>query len=328
MRQIFLFLFTLSTFLAVAQTNNFQVSGKVLDATTKAPVAYANVVLKKVSDDSFVSGGITKEDGSFLLKTNLKSVYVEISFLGYETLLINPIKFTNGLAEIGDVFVAEDSETLSEVVIQAERSQTEFKLDKRVFNVGKDLSSTGASALEVLNNVPSVNVGIEGDVSLRGSAGVRILINGKPSVLSEDGNALGTITADMIEKVEVITNPSAKYDAEGTSGIINIVLKKTEKKGLNGSISVNTGTPNNHSVGVSVNRRTEKFNIFSQFGVGYRSVPTENETINRDLVNNTSILSTGDEARNELFYNFNLGADYHINDYNVITLSGSYAFEA
>ena len=99
-------------------------------------------------------------------------------------------------------------------------------MDKRVFNVGKDLSSTGASALEVLNNVPSVNVNIEGDISLRGSQGVQILINGKPSVIaSEQGNTLGTITADMIEKIEVITNPSAKYDAEGTSGIINIVIK-------------------------------------------------------------------------------------------------------
>ena len=108
----------------------------------------------------------------------------------------------------------------------------EFKLDKRVFNVGKDLSSTGASALEVLDNVPSVTVSIEGQVRLRGNAGVQILINGKPSVLtSEGGNALGSITAEMIEKVEVITNPSAKYEAEGTAGIINIVIKKMKGRG-------------------------------------------------------------------------------------------------
>ena len=105
-------------------------------------------------------------------------------------------------------------------------NSSSYKLDKRVFNVGKDLSTTGASATDVLNNVPSVNVNIEGQVSLRGSNGVQILINGKPSIMSDEGNSLGTITADMIERVEVITNPSAKYDAEGTSGIINIVLKK------------------------------------------------------------------------------------------------------
>ena len=108
--------------------------------------------------------------------------------------------------------------------------------------MGKDISSSGMGAMEVLENVPSVNVDIEGNVTLRGNSGVQILINGKPSVLSDEGsNALGTITADMIESVEVITNPSAKYEAGGTSGILNVVLKKEEKKGFNGSASVNTG---------------------------------------------------------------------------------------
>ena len=138
-------------------------------------------------------------------------------------------------------------------------------------------------AMEVLENVPSVNVDIEGNVTLRGNSGVQILINGKPSVLSDEGsNALGTITADMIESVEVITNPSAKYEAGGTSGILNVVLKKEEKKGFNGSASVNTGYPANHSVGVSLNRRTEKFNLFTQFGGGYRSLPSYSESINRN----------------------------------------------
>ena len=143
--------------------------------------------------------------------------------------------------------------------MRGERSRTEFKLDKRVFNVGQDLTSTGASALEVLNNVPSVNVSIEGQISLRGSAGVQILVDGKPSVLADQqSNALGTITADMIESIEVITNPSAKYDAEGTSGILNIILKKEEKRGLNGSVSVNTGVPDNHSIGISLKQKNRK----------------------------------------------------------------------
>ena len=130
------------------------------------------------------------------------------------------------MVDLGIIKMSDNINDLDEVVVRAEKSTTEFKLDKRVFNVGKDLSSTGAGALEVLNNVPSVNVDIEGGISLRGSSGVQILINGKPSVIaSEQGNALGSITADMIQQIEVITNPSAKYDAEGTSGIINIVLK-------------------------------------------------------------------------------------------------------
>ena len=191
-----------------------------------------------------------------------------------------------------------------------------------------DLSSTGASALEVLNNVPSVNVNIEGQISLRGSSGVQILINGKPSVLaSEEGNALGTITADMLDKIEVITNPSAKYDAEGTSGIINIVLKKEEKKGINGSVTVNTGYPNNHSLGLSLNRRTEKFNLFTQLGVGHRTFPSVNETINRNLQTNTEVTSEGTGEKNETFYNLILGTDYHINKYNVLSLTGNFALE-
>ncbi|NNE75911.1 MAG: TonB-dependent receptor, partial [Pricia sp.] len=180
----------------------------------------------------------------------------------------------------------------------------------------------------VLNNVPSVNVNIEGQISLRGSQGVQILINGKPSVIaSQEGNSLGTITADMIDRVEVITNPSAKYDAEGTSGIINIVIKKEQRRGLNGSVSVNTGAPDAHSIGVSLNRRSEKFNLFSQLGFGVRELPDDRINRNVDLLNNTTILSTGTEYRNETYYNFVLGTDYYINDHNVLTLSGNFAME-
>jgi outer membrane receptor protein involved in Fe transport len=131
----------------------------------------------------------------------------------------------------------------------------------------------------------------------------------------------------MIEKVEVITNPSAKYEAEGTAGIINIILKKEEKKGTNGSISINTGLPHNHSIGFSVNHRTEKFNLFTQGGIGYRELPSDRRNINRNNVTDTTIFSQGEEFRNEQFYNITLGADYYINQYNVVTLSGNFAYE-
>ena len=226
------------------------------------------------------------------------------------------------------VVLSEDLQALGEVIVRAEKSQTEFKLDKRIFNVGSDLSSTGASALEVLNNVPSVNVSIEGVVSLRGSQGVQILINGKPSVLaSADGNALGTITADMIDRIEVITNPSAKYDAEGTAGIINIIIKKSEKRGLNGSASLNVGVPNSNSFGLSINKRTEKFNLFSQIGAGLRTFKDIRRSINRDILNDTTITSNERSNFDEKFSSILLGSDYYINDTSVITLSGSYAYE-
>lgn len=325
---LLILLLALSHLSLSAQTERIKVSGIIQDQNTRQPIEFATVMLADSNSKAAITGASTNEKGAFELTVNQRNFYLEISFIGFETKKITDFTISNGEAKLGTILLADNSQQLDEVVVRAEKSQTEFKLDKRVFNVGKDLSSTGASALEVLNNVPSVNVSIEGDISLRGSQGVQILINGKPSVIaSEQGNALGTITAEMIDRIEVITNPSAKYDAEGTSGIINIVIKKEERKGINGSVSINTGTPHNHSVGLSLNRRTERFNLFSQIGVGYRELPNKTENINRDLNNNTSVLSTGEEFRNETFYNFILGTDYHINKHNILTLSGNFAYE-
>ncbi len=314
---------------ATAQDNTkVTVTGMVKDKLTQQPVAYATVMIGNKETGEAITGTTTGEDGTFSITTGATDFFVEVSFIGYESQSKRDINIRDGKVDIGVIQLAEDSRALQEVVVRGEKSRTEFKLDKRVFNVGQDLASTGASALEVLNNVPSVNVNIEGQVSLRGSAGVQILIDGKPSIMADQqSNALGTITADMIESIEVITNPSAKYAAEGTSGILNIILKKEEKQGLNGSISLNTGIPDNHSVGVSLNRRTEKFNLFTQLGAGYRSLPQFSESINRDRINNTTVASDGTEYRNETFYNVILGTDYHINKLNVITLSGNFAYE-
>lgn len=311
-----------------AQSGPTTITGKVVEENGAIPIAYATVVVADSETEQPITGTTTLEDGTFLVETEADNFYIEVSFLGFQTKSFAQPPAKNKSIDLGTIALAEDAEQLQEVVVEGEISRTEFKLDKRVFNVGKDLSSTGASALEVLNNVPSVNVDIEGQISLRGSQGVQILVNGKPSVIaSEQGNTLGTITADMIARVEVITNPSAKYDAEGTSGIINIIIKKEQKKGLNGSISVNTGAPDAHSVGVSLNKRSEKFNLFSQLGVGLRELPEDRINRNTDLVNNTQIVSIGTEFRNETYYNFVLGSDYYINDSNTLTLSGNFAME-
>ncbi len=311
-----------------SQNRNLNISGTILESSTNQPIAFATVILVENGTKNNLTGTTTLEDGTFNLETEASNFYIEVSFIGFKTKSIKDFEINKGKIQLGNITIEEDLEQLGEVVVQAEVSKTQFKLDKRIFNIGKDLSSTGASALEVLNNVPSVNVNIEGNISLRGSQGVQILINGKPSIIASDsGNTLGTITADMMERVEVITNPSAKYDAEGTSGIINIVLKKEERKGLNGSATLNIGDPTNHSFGLSLNRRTEKFNLFSQLGIGTRKLPSDRKSINRDLVNNTTLESEGTEYRNEKFYNIILGTDYHINENNVLTLSGSYAYE-
>ena len=312
----------------LSQNGETEITGTVVETGSKQPVAFATILIGEKATQKGITGTTTLDNGSFSIKTDAQDFFVEISFIGFEKKRFDNLVPANGKIELGVIQLNQDAQQLSEVVVEGEVSRTQFKLDKRVFNVGKDISSTGASALEVLNNVPSVNVNIEGQISLRGSQGVQVLINGKPSILTgEGGNALGTITSDMIERVEVITNPSAKYDAEGTSGIINIVIKKEEREGLNGSISLNTGSPDNHSFGLSLNRRTERFNLFSQLGAGYRELPNDVENINRNLVDGTAISSVGEEFRNEEFYNVILGTDYYINENNVVTLSGNFAYE-
>ncbi|NND78039.1 MAG: TonB-dependent receptor [Flavobacteriales bacterium] len=307
---------------------DIEIRGKIIDDRSNEPISYATVAAYRVSKKELISGTTTNDYGEFSLKVRDPNVFVVVSFLGYQNDTLQNLVPVNKVIDIGVHSISANTEMLDEVVVTGEVSKTTFELDKRVFNVGKDLSTSGASALEVLNNVPSVNVNIEGEITLRGNSGVQILIDGKPSVLADDpSNALGTITADMIQKIEVITNPSAKYDASGTSGILNIVLKKDEKEGLNGSVSINTGIPDNHSFGISLNRRTQKFNLFTQLGVGHRSLPRYSDNVNLDRISGTSLLSEGVSYRNETFYNITLGTDYHINKKNVLTLSGRYAFE-
>lgn len=319
-------IFFLSHFL-MAQSNKIILEGEIHEKGN-SPIPFATVVLINSNNDKVISGTTSDEKGKFRMQSPHKNIYLKVSFMGFKTKTLKNIKIVNNKGVLGIIHLQEDAQALEEVVVRAEKSTTEFKLDRKVFNVGKDISNTGVSALEVLNNVPSVSVNIEGEISLRGSTGVQILIDGKPSVLAnQGGNALGTITAEMIKSIEVITNPSAKYDAEGTSGILNIILKKEEKKGLNGSVSINTGIPDNHSVGLSLNKRSQKFNLFTQMGIGYRSLPRNYNSENKDVVKNTILKSGGTFYRNEVFYNITLGADYHINKNDVLTLSGNFAYE-
>jgi len=327
-KNIFLLLMALWTAPLLAQTDAITVAGQIVDKSSGEPIPFATVLIQDAETNQNITGTSSDFDGNFTVKVEAVNFWVEVSFIGFENVEITDIPVNGRTADLGEIALDKVNTVLDEVELRAEKSTTEFKLDRRVVNVGQDLSTTGMGALELLNNVPSVNVSIEGDISLRGSSGVQILIDGKPSIIADDpANTLSSITADMIERIEVITNPSAKYDAEGTSGILNIVLKKDDKTGMNGSVTLNTGIPDRHSIGFSLNRRTERFNLFTQLGVGYRSLPRDNENSNQDLVNNTTVNSQGTDYRNENFYNIILGSDFYINDLNVITLSGNYTYE-
>lgn len=328
---ITIFILLAITFPVISQPPvGLTITGQVIDKKSRQPLEYATVTLLDKQTNKIITGGVTNASGRFAIKTTSATpFYLKVDFIGYVPVVINKLEQKQGHVNLPTIAIANNDNLLGEVTVTAEKSQTIFKLDKRVFNVGKDLISAGGSSLDVLNNVPSVSVSIEGAVSLRGNANVQILINGKPSVMtSGNSNTLGAITADMIERIEVITNPSAKYDAKGTTGIINIVLKKDERKGLNGSVTLNTGIPHNHSIGLSLNRRTEKFNLFAQLGVGKRMFPSNYRGITIDRSTTGNVLhNNGNAEKHELFYNARLGTDYHINAHNVLTLSGNFAYE-
>lgn len=170
-----------------AQDATVTITGSVIEKGSGTPVEFATVVVGNLKTEKPITGTTTLDDGSFTIQTTERAFYVEVSFIGFATKRISDFSIENDRVELGEILITNDGEMLDEITVRAEKSQTEFRLDKRIFNVGKDLSSTGASALEVLNNVPSVNVNIEGEISLRGSQGVQILINGKPSVLAAEG---------------------------------------------------------------------------------------------------------------------------------------------
>jgi outer membrane receptor protein involved in Fe transport len=209
--------------------------------------------------------------------------------------------------------------------VNAERSKMEMKLDRRVFNVGKDLTNAGNNAADILNRVPSVNVDPEGNVSLRGSGSVRILVNGKPSGLLSAGDteALLRMQGDIIESIEVITNPSARYEAEGEAGIINIILKKNQEKGVNGSFGATVGSPTNYGASYNLNYRQQNLNFFSNFGVDYRRTPGGGNSTQRFFDNAGNLTdfftSQEDQIRGGVGGYIQGGLDWNIDEKNLLT---------
>lgn len=303
------------------------IAGVLMDQAGN-PVPFANVALHSIEDSSLLAGTASREDGRFFLDANSGTYYVQVSFLSFDTKVIPNVEVQSSVARLGKIELQQSASSLDEMVVTAERSNMELRMDKRVFNVSKEISNQGRSASEILENLPSVDVDVDGNVSLRGSQGVRILIDGKPSGLvgASSSDALRLIPGNLIERVEVITNPSARYDAEGEVGIINIVLKKEKREGVNGSFELNTGIPHNHGASMNMNWRKRKFNLFANYGLSYRSAPgggfTEQEFISADT--SYSFSSQRDHQRADLSNLVSLGSDIYLNDQNILTVSGLY----
>jgi len=332
MNKISLFFVTFAlTFLSVfsqkPQNNQISITGNIIDSNTKEPLEYATVVLNNLETKQ-LSGGITDEKGNFTIKIIPGTYDVNFEFISFKTIKISK-KIINSSLNFGTIKLSEDSDKLDEIVIIAEKSTVEIRLDKRIYNVGKDMTVKGGSASDVLDNVPSVDVDVEGNVSLRGNENVRILIDGKPSALVglSGSDALRQLPADAIERVEVVTSPSARYDAEGTAGILNIILRKGVATGLNGSLNTTIGDPTQYRIASNINFRTKKINFFTNLGYRNSSSPgnflTNLSTFENESVNSLRI-EDRDFERKRNGYNINLGLEYFLSNESSIT--GTYFY--
>lgn len=329
---IFLFLWGAISFTGLAATNTPPakpaIKGRVIDQQG-TPVPYATVAVYMAADSSVVDGITTKADGTFYLEIPKGTYYVTISFISYETTTIPNVVVDKSTVDLGDIILKTNSQALDEVVVQGERTVMELKLDKRVFNIGKDLANQGLNASELLDNLPSVTVDVDGNVALRGSQNVRILINGKPSgLVGTTTEALQQVQGSMIESVEIITNPSARYEAEGDVGIINIILKKEKRRGINGSVDLNAGYPENFGAGVNLNYRKDWINLFTNYNITYRQRPGSGYSYQEFFLEDSTFAYERERNRTRGGWrnNLQLGTDIFFNDKNTLTLSAYYRY--
>ena len=313
------------------------VKGRVFDKATGLPMEYATVRACTLPDTTFIAGCITEPTGNFSMQLEKGRYVLEFQYMGFVTSYRNiTLDGTKNPYDVGKVNLSPDSRMLNEVDVVAERSTYEMTLDKHVFNVGKDVGNTAGNAIEVLENIPAVSVDVEGNVSLRGDDGVRILIDGKESGLSgmSTQDALRTLQGDMIERIEVITNPSVRYDAEGSAGIINIILKKDKRQGFNGAVNVRTGYPWMYGASLSGNYRLKRWNLFASYGFNNRSNigGGVNQTkryyldtigagpdMSFDTIFTQFTNQTTERRMRRMGHNVRVGADYYITDHDIIS---------
>jgi outer membrane receptor protein involved in Fe transport len=302
------------------------IQGKIVEERSGIPMEYTSVALYRMADSSLVDGTVTSPAGIFTLEdVPFGEYYIVSNFVGYEKKTVSALKLSSDNKEIdlGTVAMELNTQNIGEVEIIADQRRVEYKLDKKVVNVGEDLNAAGGSAVDVLENTPSVSVDIEGNVTLRGSGSFTVLINGKPTVL-EGSDALQQIPASTIRNIEIITNPSVKYDPDGNAGIINVVLKEQVEKGITGVVNASVGRNNKYRLDALINRRNGKLNYF--FGGNYNNNLYDG-TLDRTQVTFSDIesynVATGDFDFTRKGTQLKAGISYDINEKSSISLEGS-----
>lgn len=311
-----------------AQNRDGKVLGRVVDESASLPLEFATVSIYSVGDSALVNGNISDAEGRFSMDIPFGRYYALVEFMGYEPFRTETFVLDSEKRQIdlGTIRIKSGTESLDEVLVKGERTLMELSLDKRIFNIGQDLANAGGSASDVLMNLPSVTLDPEGNVRLRGSDNVRILVDGKPSglVSFKGSSGLQQLPASMIATVEVITNPSARYEAEGMAGVINIVLKKENTQGFNGSFDVIVGHPTNLGLAANLNYRHRKINWFVNYGIAHRRLPFKSALYQEMYRNDSTFLlkQNNDGTVKSLNNNVRAGLDYYFNENSILT--GSY----
>ncbi len=334
-KKLLLLLFITLSMFADAQNKPFQkndgapalgkIKGVVIDNSTKQKVEFATIALYKQKDSSLVNGVVAGINGDFqLVEIPYGRYFMKINFIGYKQLVIDSIAIRPFSAEINleQIQLKSNTEQLVEVEVSSEKSTLQLGIDRKIFNVEKSIVSEGGSASDVLQSIPSISVDIDGNISMRGSGNVTVLIDGKPSGLTGSSRAaiLQQIPASSIESIELITNPSAKYDPDGMSGIINVITKKNKLNGLNGSLSVGVGTGDKYNVAASISYRNSKVNVYANYGFRSNNRTGGGSTLRQNFLSDTTFYLSQDfnSLNKTISHNIKGGIDFYLNDRNTL----------
>ncbi len=298
--------------------------GKVIETGENNPLQFASISILNVKDSSIVSGGMTDVNGRFRIEINYGEYYAIVDFMGYAKKKTKSFKLdkNNRLFKIGKIEITPDTDLIGEVEVKAEKELFENKIDSKTFNVSKDLTMQSKSALEALEQIPSISIDIDGNISLRGNGNIRILINDRPIVVTAENQSalLEQIQANNIESIDVITNPSVKYNPEGMGGIINIQLKKAQANGKNLSVTVSSDFYREAGTNISGGVRTKKFNIYGTYGYKYNKWNYERESYQKNIFADTSYYmnQTSEGGRLSNSHMGTFGLDYKFNKNNTL----------
>lgn len=306
-----------------------KISGKTIEESTQEIIPFSSIRLMSGSPQKAISGAIGNEKGDFIVEAAFGTYDLIIESVGFEPLTLKnqSLLKENPTLNLGIIKIKSSTKTLAEVTVKGQKASMELALDKRIFNVGTDLANKGATAAEILGNLPSVQVDGEGGVRLRGSENVRILVDGKPSTMvGMSGGGLAGLQGNLIDKVEIITNPSARYEAEGMAGIINIVLKKNTNQGFNAAFETTLGYPENFGGTAILNYRKNKLNFFINYGMLYRRSPGRSNIYQEVYIPGQTNYTRQNNKNNVTgtVNNIRGGVDYFFNEKTILT--GSYIF--